>query len=214
MNQSVINKFMTLVADFSTGRLALFGALLAGIYYATLFNDGHSIRQAADTLKTQIEEEKIKKVDTTRILQKEEQMRADVTMLVKKYEDVKSKIPIEFLESELRVLVDKFVTQYELKTTKNLRSTKTKDFGSSQDSKLVDQVVLEYTLVGSYFNLEKFIQQISNLDKLIKLESFQINAEGKPTSSGLSREITLTTTIIGFKQSSVALNENKPEVKK
>lgn len=205
---------MTLVADFSTGRLALFGALLAGIYYATLFNDGHLIRQAADTLKTQIEEEKIKKVDTTRILQKEEQMRADVTMLAKKYEDVKSKIPIEFLESELRILVDQFVTQFELKSTKNLRSTKTKDFGSSQDSKLVDQVVLEYTLVGSYFNLEKFIQQISNLDKLIKLESFQINAEGKPTSSGLSREITLTTTIIGFKQSSLALNENKPEVKK
>ena len=39
---------------------------------------------------------------------------------------------------QLRILVDQFVTQFELKSTKNLRSTKTKDFGSSQDSKLVD----------------------------------------------------------------------------
>ncbi len=210
----MINKFMTAVADFSTGRLALLGALLAGIYYVVLFNDGASIRQNIATLTTQIEEEKNKKVDTTRILQKEEQMRANVAMLVKKYEEVKSKIPIEFLESELRILIDQLVTQCDLKTTRNQRSTKNKDFGTSQDSKLVDQVVLEYTFSGTYYNLEKFISLVSSFDKLIQLENFELVVENKKTPSGSNHEVSLAATVIGFKQSSVALNENKSEIKK
>lgn len=200
---------MAQVADFSNGRLALLGAVLAGVYYVTLFNDGSSLQQTSASLSTQIAEEKIKKVETTRILQKEEQMRADVSMLVKKYEDVKSKIPIEFLESELRSIIDQYATQFEIKTTKNQRATRAKDFGASQDSNLVDQVALEYTFTGSYFNLQKFAEQISSLDKLIKIENFQVYSEEKQSKMGLNREIYLVATIIGFKQSAVSLSENK-----
>jgi len=214
MNSSALQKLMAQVADFSMGRLALFGVILSAIYYVSFFNSGSSIQQSIVTLNTQIEEEKNKKVETTRILQKEEQMRADVTMLVKRYEDVKSKIPLEFLESELRSIIDKYATQFEIKTTKNLRATKAKDFGATQDSNLVDQVGLEYTFMGSYFNLEKFVEQIAITDKLVKVENFIVTAIEKQTKMGLSREIILTATIIGFKQSSTAIGENKSGGKK
>ena len=214
MNQSILNQFITQVAALSSGRLAILGVILSGVYYATAFNDGGSIRQNMITLNAQISEEQIKKIETTRVLQKEEQMRADVTMLVKKYEDVKSKIPIEFLESELRIIIDQYANQYEIKTTKNLRATKIKDFGTSQDSNLVEQIALEYIFIGSYFNLEKFIRQVSTLDKLIKIENFQISSDGKLNPKGSLREISLSATIIGFKQSMVSLNENKSEGKK
>lgn len=209
MNQTVLNKFMTTVSDFSSGRLALLGAVLAGIYYATLFDNGSLISQSITALTAQIEEEKIKKVETTRILKKEEQMRADVTMLVKKYEDVKSRIPIEFLESELRIIIDQYVTQFELKTIKNQRATKGKDFGSAEDANLVDQVALDYSFSGTYLNLEKFLVQISSLDKLVKIENFQFTSSDKKANPGSQREVNLTATIVGFKQSSKALNENK-----
>lgn len=229
MNQSALNKLMTQVADFSTLRIAIVGLILAAIYYVTFFNDGSALRLNIQTLNTQIEEEKVKKVDTTRILQKEEQMRADVTMLVKKYEEVKAKIPIEFLESELRILIDKIAEKNEIRTNKSQRGTKGKDFGTSQDATLVDQVVLEYTFSGTFFKLEKFIREVSNLDKLIMLEdiSLIVNRDKIAKSDVISRdsiaaaaaaanskEITLNTVIVGFKQSSASINENKKEGKK
>ena len=214
MNKSALSKLMSQVADFSMPRIALLGAVLAGIYYSALFNDGSLLRQNITTLNTQIEEEKIKKVDTTRVLKKEEQMRADVSMLVKKYEDVKSKIPIEFLESELRIMIDQYANQFEIKTTKNQRTTKTKDFGSQPDSNLVEQIALEYAFTGSFFNIEKFANQISNLDKLVKIENFQFLVSNKQNSKAASREVTFTATIIGFKQSVVSISENKTDGKK
>ncbi len=214
MNKSALSKLMSQVADFSMPRIALLGAVLAGIYYSALFNDGSLLRQNITTLNTQIEEEKIKKVDTTRVLKKEEQMRADVSMLVKKYEDVKSKIPIEFLESELRIMIDQYANQFEIKTTKNQRTTKTKDFGSQPDSNLVEQIALEYAFTGSFFNIEKFANQISNLDKLVKIENFQFLVGNKQNAKAASREVMFTATIIGFKQSVVSISENKMDGKK
>ena len=165
-----------------------------------------------ETLKKQIEEEKIKKLETNRVLQKEEQMRADVTMLVKKYEEVKSKIPIEFLESELRIIIDQFATQFDLKTLKNQRSTQGKDFGASLDANLVEQVVLEYSFAGNFSNLEKLIKQIASTDKLVKIENFELVSTGKRAEPDKPQDLTLKATIIGFKQSALALNQNKNPV--
>ncbi len=226
MNQSAVNKFMTQFADFSSIRVAFLGLILAVIYYVTFFNDGSALRLSIQTLNTQIEEEKVKKVDTARILQKEEQMRADVTMLVKKYEEVKAKIPIEFLDSELRIVIDKIAALNEIKTNKSQRGSKGKDFGISQDSSLVDQVMLDYTFTGTFFKLEKFMREISNLDKIILLENISLIVNrDRPARSDViskdtiaaaaaaanSKEVVLDTTIVGFKQSSAAINENKKE---
>ena len=200
---------MNQFANFSTGQLAIAGVILTVIYYTSFFNNGSAIELEMTSIKAQIEEEKIKKVETNRVLQKEEQMRADVSMLVKKYEDVKSKIPIEFLESELRIIIDQYANQFELKTTRNQRASKGKDFGSALDANLVEQVALEYTFMGTFFNLEKLINQITRLDKLVKVESFQFISAEKKTNAGVGYEVSLTATIIGFKQSSIALNENK-----
>lgn len=206
---NLIYKFMARVADFSAIRVAMVGVFLAGLYFAMAFNSGSQIQAEIDTIKTRITEENVKKLETNRVLQKEEQMRADITMLVKKYEEVKSKIPIEFLESELRIIIDQFASQFELKTIRNVRATRGKDFGASEDSNLVEQVVLDYSFVGNFYSLEKLINQISKTDKLVKIEHFEILSTSKRTDPNTPKELVLNATIIGFKQSSVALNQNK-----
>jgi hypothetical protein len=200
---------MEKVANFSAFRVAMLGVFLAGMYYVMAFNSGAQISEEISRIKVQIAEENVKKLETNRVLQKEEQMRADITMLVKKYEEVKSRIPIEFLESELRIIIDQFASQFDLKTIRNVRATKGKDFGASEDSNLVDQVVLDYSLVGNFYSLEKLINQISKTDKLVKVEHFEIITTNKRTDPNTPKELVLNATIIGFKQSSVALNQNK-----
>ena len=56
------------------------------------------------------------------------------------------------------------------------------------------------------------MNQLTKLDKLIKIENVQFFVNKNQTKKGQLREITLDATIIGFKQSSVALNENKNPV--
>lgn len=201
-----IKRIMSQIADMSTGRLAIMGLIFAGIYYVSFFNDVSHLRQNIDTLKTQIAEEETKKVETTRILQKEEQMRGDVSLLVKKYEDVKARIPIEFLESELRIIIDSLISKYELKTVKNLRANSGQDFGMNQDAALVEQVPLEYTFTGTFMNLYKFMKDLSMTEKTIKVENFLLSAKPKQSNAPRSKELTLTATIIGFKQSAIAIH--------
>lgn len=204
-----IHKLMEKVANFSALRVAMLGVFLAGLYFVMAFNNGSQILEEISKIKVQIAEENVKKLETNRVLQKEEQMRADITMLVKKYEEVKSRIPIEFLESELRIIIDQFASQFDLKTIRNVRATKGKDFGASEDSNLVEQVVLDYSLVGNFYSLEKLMNQISKTDKLVKIEHFEILSTNKRTDPNAPKELVLNATIIGFKQSSVALNQNK-----
>jgi len=199
-----IKKIMSQIADMSTARLAIMGLICAGIYYMSFFNDGSTLRQSIDGMKSQISEEETKKIETNSILQKEEQMRGDVSLLVKKYEEVKARIPIEFLESELRIIVDTLINKYELKTVKNLRANSGQDFGVNQDASLVEQVPLEYTFTGTFSKLYKFMKDLSLTEKTIKVENFILAATPRASNAPRSKELTLTATIIGFKQSSVA----------
>ena len=195
---------MSQVADMSTGRLAIMGLIFAGLYYVSFFNAGSQLRQNIESLKSQIAEEETKKIETNKILQKEEQMRADVTLLVKKYEEVKARIPIEFLESELRIIIDTLINKHELRTVKNLRANSGQDFGMNQDATLVEQVPLEYTFTGTFMNLYKFMKDLSLTEKTIKVENFLLSAKPRESNAPRSKELTLTATIIGFKQSVAA----------
>ena len=91
-----MNDFMTKVASQSMNRIALFSLIAAAIYFFTIYDSGALIEQQIATLKAQVDVETGKKSETEKILKKEEQMRADVALLAKTYEEVKAKIPIEF----------------------------------------------------------------------------------------------------------------------
>ena len=209
-SNSPITKLISLIADMSTSRIAIIGLIFTAFYYTSLFNSGSNIDEAIKNLNAQIEQENIKKIETNRILKKEEQMRADVSVLVKKYEEVKSKIPIEFLESELRIIIDKFAEQNNLKTNKTNRGSAGQDLAAFQDANLVEQVPLEFSFTGTFAGVFSFIQQLSTTEKLIKLDRISMTASDQRQQFRLrSKDLTFNVTIIGFKQSSLAASENK-----
>ncbi len=193
-----MNDFMTKIAGQSINRIALFSLIAAAIYFFTMYDSGALIDQQIIDLKVQIDVETGKKSETEKILKKEEQMRADVALLAKTYEDVKAKIPIEFDASEMRLIVEQISSSAGVKIAKLTNTQDNRTLGPAFQQSLVEQVVMDYELQGHYNQILNFITELSKVEKILKIEDFRI----EPIRLGTSPSTTLkiTTKVIGYKQ--------------
>ena len=193
-----MNDFMTKVASQSMNRIALFSLVAAAIYFFTVYDSGSVVEQQIAELKTQIDVEMGKKSETEKILKKEEQMRADVALLAKTYEEVKAKIPIEFDASEMRLIVEQISTGVGVKIAKLTNTQDNRTLGPSFQQSLVEQVVMDYELQGHYNQILNFITELSKVEKILKVEDFRI----EPIRAGNtpSTSLRITTKVIGYKQ--------------
>ena len=211
---SPIQKIINIVGSMSLPRVALFAAILTALYATTAYDSGDSILQTIEAAKAQLELENTKKIETQRVLKNEQQMKADVELLAKKFEEIIAKIPLEFLESDLRKTVDHYSSQNNLKTSRtDRRQSQVKISQPDQaNMNLVEQVVLGYELEGSYANIAKFVSEISSLEKLIKIGDFELSVRRDSSSYLKSKDLIFKVNIIGFKQSSeVVKNSVKKE---
>ena len=193
-----MNDFMTKVASQSMNRIALFSLIAAAIYFFTIYDSGAVIEQQVATLKAQVDVETGKKSETEKILKKEEQMRADVALLAKTYEDVKAKIPIEFDASEMRLIVEQVSNSVGVKIAKLTNTQDNRTLGPAFQQSLVEQVVMDYELLGHYNQILNFITELSKVEKILKVEDFKV--EPIRTGNAPSTSLRITTKVIGYKQ--------------
>lgn len=202
-----MNDLMAKVSTLSVNRIALFGIFLTLFYYFTIYNNGDLVLAEIQGTNSQITEETNKKAETEKILKKEEEMRSDVASLAKTYEAVKSKIPIDFETSELRIIVEQISAATDLKITK-LSSSDTQSSGvssnteNSEEANLVQKVAINYVFQGNYNQIQSFMTQIAAVEKIIKVSDLKINSE--EGQSGPSKYLTVEATLVGYHQASVA----------
>lgn len=193
-----MNDFMTKVASQSMNRIALFSLVAAAIYFFTIYDSGAAIEQQIATLKAEVDVETSKKSETEKILKKEEQMRADVALLAKTYEEVKAKIPIEFDASEMRLIVEQISNSVGIKISKLTNTQDNRTLGPAFQQSLVEQVVMDYELQGHYNQILNFITELSKVEKILKVEDFKV--EPIRTGNSPSTALKITTKVIGYKQ--------------
>jgi Tfp pilus assembly protein PilO len=210
---SPLQKVINIIGSMSLPRVALFAGILTLLYYATIYDGGSTIIQGIEAAKAQLEAENAKKIETQKVLKKEQQMKADVELLAKKFEEIKAKIPLDFLESDLRTIVDQYSSQNGLKTTRTDRRQipmKT-NLANEGNENLIEQVALGYEFEGTYNSIAKFVSEISNLEKLIKIGDFDLSVRADSNRSKKIKDLTFKVNIIGFKQ---ALEATKSSDKK
>lgn len=223
MNESSsIRRFMDIVANMPISRVAIVAAVLTGIYYMMVYDDGSALQKKIQAAKTQLSSENQKKQETQKVVKKEQQMKADVELVAKKFEEVRSKIPVEFLESELREVVQQLAAKNNLKTIKTERrappgirpAANIKDGVSAEN--LVQQVTLVYEFEGQYNNISKFVNEISSSEKVIKIGDFNLimSRGGSQSQQKERNDLTFRASIIGYKQTPPELlKEAEPKAK-
>jgi Tfp pilus assembly protein PilO len=218
-----MNELMGKISTLSLNRIAIFGFLLTVFYYFTSYNNGDLIVTQIQALQAQITSETSKKVETERVLKKEEEMRVDVASLAKTYEAVKSKIPIDFETSELRIIVEQISAATELKIAKLTNAdpqqvNSPEAAGSAVEANLVQKVAINYVFQGSFPQLQNFMSQIAAVEKIIKVSELKIRTVDG--TSGPNKDLTIEAVLVGYRQAAVAAAKapalpttNKPGVK-
>lgn len=202
-----MNELMAKVSTLSVNRIAIFGFILTMIYFFTMYNNGDALLAEIQGLQAQITEETAKKVETERVLKKEEEMRADVASLAKTYEAVKSKIPIDFETSELRIIVEQVSAATDLKIAK-LSNSDPQQVNSPEatqnadEANLVQKVAINYVFQGSFAQLNNFMTQIGSMEKVIKISELKIKAENG--TDGPNKNLTVEAVLVGYRQAAVA----------
>ena len=202
-----MNELMAKVSTLSVNRIAIFGFILTMIYFFTIYNNGDALVAEIQGLQAQITEETAKKVETERVLKKEEEMRADVASLAKTYEAVKSKIPIDFETSELRIIVEQVSAATDLKIAK-LSNSDPQQVNSPEatqnadEANLVQKVAINYVFQGSFAQLNNFMTQIGGMEKIIKISELKIKAENG--TDGPNKNLTVEAVLEGYRQEEVA----------
>lgn len=213
-SSSVIMKAIDFIASLSLVKVAVFGLVLTAGYFFLIYDSGAQLNQTIESSKALWEVESNKKIETNKVLKKEQQMKSNVALFVKKFEEIKSKIPIEFTESELREIVTQFANRNNLINKSSSRPTPSyKNTTNKLEDNLIERVELSYTFEGTYSGIAQFVTDLSHTDKVIKIGDFIIS-EPPPTS--LKREkksaqklLIFNATIIGYKQYLAPANGNK-----
>lgn len=209
--ESRLSKAISSIGAMALPRVALFAIILTAAYFFLFYDSGATIVASIETAKSQLALENNKKIETQKVLKKEQAMKADVELVVKKFEEIKAKIPIEFTESELRSLLDKYSTQNYLKTIKSERRSYSAPAGDDENEKLIEQVSLSYEFLGNYASISRFVMELLSLEKVIKVADFSISKHVN-NKSGKSKEqiLLFKATIIGYKQSLQAMQKVSP----
>lgn len=202
-----MNDLMAKISTLSVNRIAIFGFILTISYYFMMYNNGNALMAEITAVQAQITEETSKKVETERVLKKEEEMRADVASLAKTYEAVKSKIPIDFETSELRIIVEQISGATDFKIAKLSNSDpqqlNTPETGASaEEANLVQKVAIHYVFQGSFQQLLTFMTQIAAVEKVIKVSELKVKAEDG--ANGPNKNLTVEATLVGYRQAAVA----------
>ena len=126
------------IGSGSANLAAGMNAVLTSLYFAYSREDEFQADQLGVKYMKRAGYDPNKIIDVLKILKKEEQMRADVALLAKTYEEVKAKIPIEFDSTEMRHIVQQISNSVGVKIAKLTNTQDNRTLGPAFQKNLVE----------------------------------------------------------------------------
>jgi Tfp pilus assembly protein PilO len=208
MNRSVLAA-LAVLANLSYSRVVLLTLVASAGYYFVSYNTGDEVIERIASTETEIVAERNRREETQKTLKEEEMMKANVGQTLKKFEEIKDRIPISFEERDLLEIVNQVAKQNSLSPGPRVRENNIAVESDGKDTDLVEAFGWKTTFTGSFISMAQFAIDISKLEKLIRIGNFKIvpaPAIGNGSRSGL---LQMDTTIIGYRLKPLSDSENK-----
>lgn len=197
---------MKILKAFNAGvngaKIPIVAFFTAAAYYFLYFNDGSALEAQIAAVNAEYGAIMVKKTELEATIKKEEEMRGNLLQLARNFNEVKSKIPNEFKDTEMSAIINKTAIAANVKIAVLSRllngSADGKIKGAGAD--LIDEVVFQIKLSGTFLQVLHFVEILSKDDKIIKVKNFTLEKNaGKPQEP----VIKLDGEIIGYKQAPV-----------
>lgn len=210
-------KFLRIIAGLSMSRIVIFGVLCTIMYYSSYFDDGSTLGNQIATMESQVKSESDRRIEVNKIIKKEEEMRGNLLQLQRNLEVVKSKIPNEFRDTQMSIILNNAsiasgVNLQDLSVAQSnlLGAKKVYDPNSIKPEDLIEEVRFNISLSGSYSAFLKFLDVLTKEDKVLKVKNFVIEKNSSDIDDDM---IKFKGDVIGFKQSTFLSPTAAPGVK-
>lgn len=198
-------KLLKLLSDLSLGRVLILAGLVTGGYYFAYFNDGSSIEQQIQSMESLLSQETNRRVQIEKTIKKEEEMRGNVLQLERNLEVVKSKIPAEFKDTDISIIMNNSARASGLAIKELSISESTQkgiqNPGSTKLEDLIDEIKFKIVLTGSFESFINFLDLITRDEKILKARNFTF--EKASTVSFDEDDVIFRGEIVGYKQSAL-----------
>lgn len=210
-------KLLKLVSKLSIGRLFVLAILATIGYYFSYFDDGTNLRTQIEGVNSSIGTETARRVGIEKIMKKEEEMRGNLLQLQRNLEVVKSKIPVEFLDTNMSDIINSLAKSSNINIVElNANNTNTnnsqlqmmqmalqqqsggKNTNTVKPEDLISEVKFSMILNGNYGAFLKFLDGLSKEEKVIRIRNFTIQRNSEDIDDN---KVKFKGEIIGYKQS-------------
>ncbi len=209
-------KFLRIIAGLSMSRIVIFGVLSTVMYYTSYFDDGSALDNQIETMESQVKAESERRIEVNKIIKKEEEMRGNLLQLQRNLEVVKSKIPNEFRDTQMSIILNNAsiasgvnLQDLSIVQTNFAGEKKVYDADSIKPEDLIEEVRFNISLSGSYSAFLKFLDVLTKEDKVLKVKNFIIEKNSSDIDDDMIR---FKGDVIGFKQSTLLLPTPAPGV--
>lgn len=207
MREEVVIKFLKLITELSVGKLAVLGLIVTLLYFLIYYENGDDLQALITAAEANLAQESTKKAETTKILQEESEMKANIVELARKLEVVKSKIPSNFKDNDLIVLINQSASLSGLNIEQLAKRTNNAGLGAqtgfeTANTKLIEEIVFNVSLTGTFNRFLDFTDRIAKNERMVRLKNVTIEKlyPGKP----LERKISVKALAVGYKQATTA----------
>lgn len=163
-----MNKLFEVLAAYSYGKTLLVGAVLAAVFYFTLYDDGSAIDAQMVAISKQVAEQEAKKKDTDATLKQVREMQEKVGRLSNQYQEISRHLPSSLSSVDVNGFVDKIARDagVSIKIKKPLDVIR---------KEIVEEVPVDVTLEGNYGDLAKFVDMVSSAEKMARVRNIIIS---------------------------------------
>lgn len=204
-------KLLKLISELSLGKLAILGLILTGLYFVMYYDSGATLEGRIKTAESSLAQESAKRAETNKILKEESEMKANIVELARKLEVVKSKIPSDFNDNDIILLINQTAAQSGIqvdtlsKITNNTNNSVASNNAFAEASKLIEEIPFNISINGSYNRFLDFIDRLAKSDRMVRFKNLSIDKQNLTNFS--SNRISVKGQIVGYRQSSVAINQ-------
>ncbi len=177
------------IASLRFNQAVVFAGILTGIFYYTMYDDGSVQDVRNQGLRQQIDAERLKEKESDQALDRIKQLKDSYALLTDQFKIASSQIPVEIQMSDIIRTVDLMAK------TSNV-TIKTKEPKATLKEDIIEVFPIRVIAEGGYSDLTKFFYNLSTIERIFKIRSFNIQA---PTDTKKSQRLTLEVELASYR---------------
>lgn len=203
-------RLLKLISELSLGKLAILGVVTTALYFLMYYDSGASLNEKIKTAESTLAQESAKKTETNRILKEENEMKANIVELARKLEVVKSRIPSDFKDNDVILLINQTAQQSglvieTLAKASEVTSSASTDASFAEASKMISEIPFNISINGSYNRFLAFIEYLAKSERMVRFKNLTIDKTNLTNFS--SNRITIKGLVVGYRQSTSTSNQ-------